>query len=77
MKLKLNGFAIGGSLMTILFFIAVVVFLFTIALLLTQWAWGLFMVPVFGLKILTMWEAVGLLFLANIMTGFKYNKSND
>lgn len=55
----------------VLFLIIMAVVLFCIAVAVTMFAWGLFAVPVFGLKSLAFTEATGLVLLMGGFSGAK------
>jgi hypothetical protein len=58
-----KGIAIG-----IAFFIAFVLFIF-LGGFVVQWLWNWLLPDIFGLRAITLWEALGLLLLSRIMFG--------
>jgi len=49
--------------------IAAVLIGFVVLVLVFRWIWNRTVPPVFGLKEITFWQAVGILILASILTG--------
>jgi len=53
--------------MTTIFLLSKMLLLFFLSLILLQFGWGLFMVPVFGLHDITVYQAFGLLILSRFL----------
>jgi hypothetical protein len=49
--------------------IAAVLLAFVVFVFIFRWIWNRTVPPVFGLKEITFWQAVGILILASILTG--------
>lgn len=75
---------VTGTILKGLALVSGVIFIAALALMLllviVQWGWGLFVVPVFGLAPLTMMQAWGFLilsaFMGGVQAGFRYKKNN-